>query len=201
MGFTVSGPNAFLASGHPATTTGPANLGLIASTDRARSWKPVAFEGEADFHAIETGGPWTYAYAADLGLVRSEDKVAWSKVTDRPLIDIAVDPSDSDRVLASSVQGQLEVIKPGRASSRVPDAPPIGAVDYADTHVVAGLGPTGQVYVSRNNGSTWTKQADLSGESQAVDANPGLWHAATSTGIYKSVDDGATWTPVYQASP
>lgn len=66
-------------------------------------------------------------------------------------------------------------------------------------NLIVGLGPSGQVYVGRTTGSIWTKRTDLPGESQAVDATDGLWHAATDTGIYESVDDGATWTRVYKA--
>jgi hypothetical protein len=55
MGFTVARPGLLLASGHPdpADTDSPANLGLIASTNRANTWEPVSLSGEADFHDLE----------------------------------------------------------------------------------------------------------------------------------------------------
>lgn len=199
MGFTVAGPDSFLASGHSEPPVGPANLGLIASTNGARTWAPIAFADEADFHAIDTSKAWTYAYGADQGLVRSTADRPWTNVTNQPLYDIAADPNDPDHLLVTTDQGQLEVLKVGRKASAVPTAPVMGPIDYADTNVVVGLGPSGQVYVTENDGIAWAERADLPGESQAIDATPGLWHAATSTGIYKSVDDGSTWALVYRA--
>ncbi len=44
MGFTVAGPDRFLASGHPGEDQdGPSSVGLIESTDGGESWgsKPI----------------------------------------------------------------------------------------------------------------------------------------------------------------
>lgn len=200
MGFTVAGPDEFLGSGHPGTLAGPSSLGLISSRDKARTWKPVAFDGAADFHALDVSGPWTFAYSADWGLIRSKDLSTWKTVTRQPLYDIAANPNDANRLLVTTDQGELKAVKTGGESSAVPGAPLIGPIDYADTNLVAGLGPNGEVYVSRTGGETWRQQADLPGTSEAIDAVPGRWHAATSTGIYRSTDDGQTWKPVYRAT-
>ncbi|MEU9237627.1 hypothetical protein [Streptomyces subrutilus] len=57
MGFAVTGPQTFLASGHPSptdpTATSP-HLGLIRSTDAAQTWTTVSAAGEADFHSSWT---------------------------------------------------------------------------------------------------------------------------------------------------
>jgi hypothetical protein len=56
MGFTVVGPNHFLASGHPKSgSSGPASLGLIESTDGGLTWTPLSLAGGADFHARRYG--------------------------------------------------------------------------------------------------------------------------------------------------
>ena len=55
MGFTVVGPNHFLASGHPGPDQdGPSNVGLLESTDGGRSWQTLSLAGQADFHALTT---------------------------------------------------------------------------------------------------------------------------------------------------
>ena len=38
----------------------------------------------------------------------------------------------------------------------------------------------------------------IDGVVEALDASPGRWHAATSTGIYESTDGGATWKVVLE---
>ena len=54
MGFSVVGPNRFVASGHPGLDQDlPGNLGLIESRDGGRTWKNISLLGEADFHVLE----------------------------------------------------------------------------------------------------------------------------------------------------
>jgi len=90
MGFTVVGPEHYLASGHPgADQDGPANLGLIESTDGGQSWTSVSLEGEADFHVLEARHDLVYGYNAGSIMV-SEDGVIWKKRGSLPLADFAV---------------------------------------------------------------------------------------------------------------
>jgi hypothetical protein len=66
MGFTVTGPDRFLGSGHPDGRDGlPPFLGLIQSTDAGRSWSPVSLLGERDFHVLEATGERIYGYGSD----------------------------------------------------------------------------------------------------------------------------------------
>lgn len=199
MGFTVVGPDEFLASGHPATSEQVNPLGLIKSTDQARTWRPVAFAGEADFHAIDVVAPWTYAYRSDQGeLLRSKDRVRWETVTESALLDIAIDPGDPSRVLTTSTTGQLASIADTDPPTPLTSAPPMGAIDYAEQDLVVGLGSKGEVHVSRDDARTWRQTADLPGESQALVAEPEYWYAATSAGIFRSHDDGVSWKLVYE---
>lgn len=63
MGFTVVGPDHFMASGHPAPLQGgPDHLGLIESTDAGVSWSTLSLAGEADFHALSHVHDTTYGY-------------------------------------------------------------------------------------------------------------------------------------------
>ncbi len=66
MGFTVVGPDHFLGSGHPDGRDDlPPFLGLIESTDAARTWEPVSLLGEADFHVLEASGRRVYGFGSD----------------------------------------------------------------------------------------------------------------------------------------
>ncbi|MFJ2593730.1 hypothetical protein [Streptomyces erythrochromogenes] len=63
MGFTVTGPRTFLASGHPSPSDPEArspHLGLIRSTDADRTRQKVSAGGEADFHALVRAGSTLY---------------------------------------------------------------------------------------------------------------------------------------------
>lgn len=198
MGFTVTGADAFLGSGHPAVPTDSTNLGLIRSTDAASTWQPVAFKDDADFHAIDVAGPWTYAYSSDRGLIRSKDLKAWTRITREGLYDIAADPQNSSRLLVTTDAGALRRLRVGETSEVLTGSPLMGPIDFARPLLVVGLGPGGEVYVSRNGGQTWTKEANLPGDAEAVDASATSWHAATSTGIYTSTDEGITWRPLFR---
>jgi hypothetical protein len=66
MGFTVTGPDRFLGSGHPDGREDlPPFLGLIRSTDAGRTWEPVSLLGERDFHVLEAAGERIYGYGSD----------------------------------------------------------------------------------------------------------------------------------------
>ena len=57
MGFTVVGPNRFVASGHPDLRTDlPPLLGLVESDDGGVTWTSRSLLGDADFHALEAVG-------------------------------------------------------------------------------------------------------------------------------------------------
>lgn len=110
MGFTVAGPDLFLASGHPGPQeSGPAHLGLIVSTDRAQTWTTRSLAGEADLHALSAAGEVVVAWDALSGSVlRSEDGGStWSPGATLALADLAVDPADPARVVATSADGLL----------------------------------------------------------------------------------------------
>ena len=65
MGFTVTGPDRFLGSGHPDGREGlPPFLGLIRSTDAGRTWERVSLLGKRDFHVLEAAGERIYGFGS-----------------------------------------------------------------------------------------------------------------------------------------
>lgn len=105
MGFTLVGPSLFLGSGHPdARADLPPLLGLIRSNDRGRSWTPVSLLGQADFHVLRVRGTRVYGFdSTNERLLASTDTGrTWSKrPTPEALLDLAVDPSDAEHLVAS----------------------------------------------------------------------------------------------------
>ncbi len=105
MGFTLVSPELFLGSGHPDLRAKlPSHLGLITSTDRARSWQPVSLLGKADFHVLRAQGKTVYGFDSRSGrLLASRDAGrTWrTSVPPEALIDLAIDPKNPRHLLAS----------------------------------------------------------------------------------------------------
>lgn len=105
MGFTLVEPNLFLGSGHPDLRDElPPHLGLIRSTDRGRSWTQVSLLGEADFHVLRARRKTIYGFdSSNERLLASTDSGrTWTKrPTPEVLLDLAIDPSNPEHLLAS----------------------------------------------------------------------------------------------------
>jgi hypothetical protein len=113
MGFTVTGPNRFLGSGHPdGRDKLPPFLGLIRSADAGRTWEPVSLMGERDFHVLEAAGDRIYGYGSDFDskraslLVSDDGGRSWTeRDPPEPLAALAIDPQDPQRVVAAGKNG------------------------------------------------------------------------------------------------
>lgn len=197
MALTVLGTGRLLASGHPATIDEPNPLGLITSDDQGNTWKPVAFSGERDFHAIDSGGPWIYAYSSDTEtLLRSRDQKSWDQVTRAGLLDIAVDPGEPDRVITTTFKGTVVAHRAGGEARTMDDAPDLNLLDWSFTGELVGTGRGGRIWVSANAGKTWTKRGSLPTAAEALTVKSSIWHAATADNVFSSDDRGRTWVPI-----
>lgn len=207
MGFVVVGENHFLGSGHPDPDENlPPSLGLVESTDAGETWEPVSLLGEADLHSIAPAGERIYAYdSASQSLLVSEDRQRWDLIAQLlALRDIAADERDPDTVYATTSKGELVRSTDGAEPSPVYGAPKmLSAIDFEPEGPLVGVTYDGTVMVSpspdgQDGESQWQEAGNLEGVVEALDANPGRWHAATSTGIYESTDNGATWEVVLE---
>lgn len=202
MGFAVVGPGHFLASGHPDLREElPGQLGLIESTDAAKTWTALSLEGKADFHAIEPAGKRIYAYDSVGGaLVTSSNRRDWTVMERIQLLDLAANPSDPGDLFATTLQGEVLRSKGGSELAPVTGAPRLGPLDWQPGGPLVGVGADGAVSISSDDGATWTKRGTVEGGVEALDVTPGQWYVATDRGIFKSIDGGQTWTPVVMAS-
>lgn len=94
MGFTVVGPDRFLASGHPdGRGDEPWSLGLLESGDAGATWQPRSLDGEVDFHGIDATGATVYGVDAVSGsLMVTTDLRRWQQRPDTAMEDLAVSP-------------------------------------------------------------------------------------------------------------
>lgn len=201
MGFAVVGPGHFLASGHPDLREDlPGQLGLIESSDAAKTWTALSLQGKADLHAIEPAGDWVYAYDSVAGaLLMSSNRRDWSVMEKRELLDLAADPSDPSELFATTPTGQLLRSTKGSDLAAVPDAPRLGPLDWQADGPLVGITADGAVMVTKDKGLNWAKTGEVKGHVEALDISAGRWHVATDLGIFESKDDGRSWAAVLPA--
>ena len=199
MGFTLLRPDLFLGSGHPdARSELPPHLGLIRSTDRGRSWEPVSLLGEADFHVLRARGTTVYGFdSSNERLLASIDSgQTWATVpTPEALLDLAVDPSDPEHLIASGGAVLYQSGNGGRTWRSVA----AGISGYLTWP------STGRLFVATFDGAflsapkpdgPWRSRSPLGGPVAALLAvDPKTIFAALHDGtIKRSHDGGMTWT-------
>nr|WP_218621212.1 glycoside hydrolase [Mycolicibacterium hippocampi] len=196
MGFTVTGPDEFLASGHPdpADRQQPPHLGLIKSSDAGQSWESLSLHGSADFHALEYRHGRVYGHDSQSGTVMvSLDEKSWQRRAEIPASDLAVSPVDADEILATTRQGLLRSTDGAMTFSAASGAPALVLVSWPERGPLLGADLEGRLYTSMDNGRTWQPRHTLDDRPQALlAAGDGQLYIATDTAIYISTDDGAT---------
>jgi photosystem II stability/assembly factor-like uncharacterized protein len=205
MGFTIIGPNRFLGSGHPDLNEAreknlPSLLGLIESTDSGETWQPISLLGEADFHVLRFAGERVYGYDSsnDRLLVSGDRGRSWEQLQKPgPLVDLAVDPGNSRRIVATSAggleEGLFESRDGGDSWQRVSKA--LGLLAWpteGQLYLVAG---GGQVFASSNGGRRLDQRGQIGGEPAALLAEGAveLYVALHDGTIKRSSDGGASW--------
>lgn len=205
MGFTVAGPDRFLASGHPGIGTAAFQeldqplFGLIESTDGGRTWEPVSLSGKVDFHGLEAADGNVYGFDSTGSrlLVSTDGGDEWDERSNIPIADLAVDPADEDRIVASTADGLAESTDGGRSWERL-EGP---QVVFLDWHAELGLwGLDGQGTVHRLEGNTWKAVEELAGSPQALLVHDGGVVAAVDDGstVIHTSEDGNSWAEVYR---
>jgi hypothetical protein len=204
MGFTIVGANRFLGSGHPDINEAreknlPSLLGLIESTDSGESWQPISLSGEADFHVLRFAGERVYGYDAsnDRLLVSGDRGGSWRKLErPGPLVDLAVDPTNGRRIVATSAggleEGLFESRDGGESWERVSEA--VGLLAWPGRlYLIAG---GGQVFASGDGGRRLEHQGEIGRQPAALVAEgPSELYVALHDGtIKRSTDGGVTWT-------
>ena len=197
MGFTVVGPNHFLASGHPNENSQnePSSLGLIETTDAGRSWHSLSLSGEADFHSIEYRHSQVYAYDSHSQRVLvSTDKQQWDRRAAIRDFDMAVSPLNPNDVLATTPDGLQRSRDQAATFVPVDSAPPLIFLSWPDRGPLVGVDPGGAVYVSNDADDIWTARRTFGERPQALFASDNRQvFVATDQAIYRSSDGGANF--------
>jgi hypothetical protein len=199
MGFTVTGPDRFLGSGHPDGREDlPPFLGLIRSTDAGRTWDPVSLLGKRDFHVLEAVGQRIYGYGSDFeskeaGLLVSDNGGRrWQERTPpEPLISLAIDPEDSDHLVASGEHGTYSSTDGARTWRPLGEDPGFFAWTRRS---LCRIGSGGDVSCSSDDGGSWQRTGAIGGQAAAFDsAGDELYVALHDGTVKRSADDGESW--------
>jgi hypothetical protein len=193
MGFTVVGPNHFLASGHPGHGSS-ASVGLIESTDAGATWTSRSLEGRADFHSLQARHGFVYGYNHATGeLMVTADLEVWDTRSHVGLGDFAVSPTDPDVVVGVTDRGVVRS-QDGARSFTAPAGPVVLLVSWAEDGALVGLTPRGVVQVSNDGARTWDKRGSLNGTPEAVEAASGREiYAAADSNVLVSRNGGRTF--------
>ena len=198
MGFSVMGPDRFLGSGHPGPLQGgPGNLGLIRSDDAGESWDSVSLLGESDFHVLRSENPMVYGFDASNSrfLVSADGGRDWEeRDTPGAMLDLAVDPSDSSRVVAST-EGGLVASRDRARSWHAMQKGPLALLTWASPEALYRVDGAGRVARSDDAGQRWEPMGSVEAQPAAFASAGGDLYIALPDGTVKqSLDAGKTWT-------
>lgn len=197
MGFTVAGPDRYLASGHPGRGQGgPAALGLIESTDGGASWTSRSLSGDADFHALDYRHDTVFGFDGLSGrFMVSQDLEEWEVRSEMPMADFAISPESADTILATTAEGLARSDDGGRSFRVVAGLPVLQLVDWADDGTIAGVDPSGAVYVGTDGPASLAEAGILPGRPEALHVEDAtIVYAASGGRLVASTDGGATFT-------
>ncbi|GGX42003.1 F510_1955 family glycosylhydrolase [Streptomyces chryseus] len=206
MGFTVTGPGTFLASGHPSptdrTATSP-HLGLIRSTDAAKTWTTVSAEGEADFHSLQQAGQVLYGFDSQTSQIwaSNDQGRTWDRRAQLPIGDLAAHAKKPKEVWATTTDGLVTSGDSGRTFRPVPGAPDLAAIERPAPDALVALGADGKVMSSRD-GRTWVAGGALPQGTKptVLTAVTPMHLLAADVGdrVYESKDAGRSWKVLHR---
>ena len=201
MGFTVAGPDNFLGSGHPDPKARverglPPHLGLIRSTDAGQTWQPISLGGQADFHVLRAFRGRIYGFDAGNGrlLISRDAGRTWrERPSPGELIDLAVNPKDPRRLVATTDRGLFSSTDEARSWSRL--GTQAGLLAWPRRERLYLLAANGGVFTSDDSGGKWLPAGEIAGPPAAfLAASAHEMYAALHDGTVKlSTDGGRTW--------
>ncbi|WP_372790140.1 F510_1955 family glycosylhydrolase [Paraconexibacter sp.] len=198
MGFTVVGPDHFLASGHPdARQDLPPRMGLQRSTDAGRSWETVSLLGEADLHVLRAAGRRIYGVDSGTGtfLTSADNGRTWQQRTPpAPVFDLAVAHDPSRRLVIATERGLFSSLDTGRTWRRLRDDL-AGLLAWPGGEALYLVDGQGAVMRSADAGRTFRQVGEVGSQPQAFIATSAreLYAAVQGGVVLMSSDGGASW--------
>jgi hypothetical protein len=198
MGFSVAGPDHFLASGHPGADQDlPPHLGLIESRDGGKTWENVSLLGQADFHALTATGRTVYGFDGTQGrlMLSGDGGRSWQERTaPGPVLGLAAHPSQASHVLVSTEEG-LALSRDAGRRWRALREDLVGLLAWPAADRLYAVDGQGQVSLSADGGVSWQARGNIGGQPVAFIAHESDLYAALADGsVKRSSDGGARWS-------
>jgi hypothetical protein len=203
LAIRFAGPDRLLASGHPPEESSlPSALGLIRSDDAGRTWTEISEVGRSDFHALQLSGDALVAALfgeAGINVSRDGGRTFESRTPPAPLVDLAVDPGDVRRWVATTAGGSFTSSDEGGTWRQV-DPVPNSFLAWPRGRDLYRIDPGGPVRHSSDGGKTWQDRGSSGGEPQSLAAaGPEQLYTILIDGTIKQSDDGGrTWTDLVE---
>jgi photosystem II stability/assembly factor-like uncharacterized protein len=196
MGFSVAGPNRFLASGHPDLRDRlPSRLGLVESRDEGKSWKPVSLLGRADFHVLRARGKCVVGYDSASGNIftSGDGGQRWKEHRfEGPLVDLVMSPGAGRALLATSPVQLLLSRDGGRSWGALSET--TGLLAWPQPEQLYLLASDGRLWISPDLGRRWRGLSNIGGRPAAIAAPGGRIYVSLRNGVIKrSMDGGRSW--------
>jgi len=197
MGFSVVGPRRFIGSGHPDPSQNlPPNLGLIESRDGGKSFENVSLLGEADFHVLRSVNRQVYGFNSGTGklMVSTNGGREWVERTPpAAMFDLAIDPTDPRRVVASTERGMFVSEDAGEGWRPMRDDV-AGLLAWPSSDGLFLVDGEGQVSRSADAGKSFEAVGSIGGPPSAfVNHGRELYAALGDGNIVRSTDGGENW--------
>jgi hypothetical protein len=204
LDLVATGPGRLIGSGHPDHKGKlPSFLGFIESDDGGKSWKAVSRLADADLHKIVLIHDRMYAFDAVLGamLISTDGGKTFTERFTPPelIIDFEVDPSNPDRILASSQRRLYRTTDGGKRWRPIQGGDGIRlAWPAPDTLYRAQV--DGTIDVSKTAGDSFTTVGKVPGEPYKFKVvGPDHLYLALSDGsILETTDGGKGWKDVFR---
>jgi hypothetical protein len=199
LAIRFQGPDQLLASGHPPPDSPlPSVLGLIRSNDAGKTWTEISGTGTADYHALQLSGQTIIAGLfgeAGIGVSSDGGKTFETRTPPDPLVDLAVDPTDPNRWVATTATG-LYISTDQGGTWRQSDPVPNSWLAWPEKKTLYRIDPGGPVQRSADGGRSWEERGSSGGEPQALGAagRDELLTLLLDGTLKRSEDGGQTWT-------
>lgn len=200
--FDVAATGEFLAGGHSTRQDRwPPLLGLLSSSDQGRTWSTESLLSAADFHVLEVARDRVYGWnATSEKLMVSSDRRTWEDRSQLPMLDLAVNPSDPDQLLAATEDGLLRSDDAGGSWSRVEIEQRVALVAWPAEGPVAAT-DDGVVLVAQQDNAGWGPAGRLGDDPAAMTADGDLLYALAGGRLLRSDDHGGQWHAVADLWP
>jgi photosystem II stability/assembly factor-like uncharacterized protein len=173
-------------------------LGLIRSNDAGKTWTEISGTGTDDYHALQLSGKTLVAGLfgkAGIGVSTDGGKTFETRTPPDPLVDLAVDPTDPNRWVASTATG-LYISTDQGGTWRQSDPVPNSWLAWPEKETLYRIDPGGPVQRSADGGRSWKERGSTGGEPQALGAagRNELFTLLLDGTLKRSNDGGQTWT-------